>query len=273
MKFPTFLTNKTYIIIFLCIIIILLSLLIYLFDETNIAIQPHLNSVYSNSQELHKKYTKLLNENLEVKYENEVFIINQFLQPEFFNELKGKFNEKQFKSKDVYLRKGSGVNFFELHNNNEYFELLDLYYSSEITDLLTNIFKKNIQKPPLHDPNACSLLIYMNQGDHIDWHKDGSRYNGDRYVVLLTIVNENADKTGLSQNEFMYSYNGEEIPVKLQENSIIIFKGSEISHKSTAIGEKERRVLLSMTFCDICQEKKNLAVYLDEKIKHAVIYQ
>ena len=113
----------------------------------------------------------------------------------------------------------------------------------------------------------------MNQGDHIDWHKDGSRYNGDRYVVLLTIVNENADKTGLSQNEFMYSYNGQEIPVKLQENSIIIFKGSEISHKSTAIGEKERRVLLSMTFCDICQEKKNLAVYLDEKIKHAVIYQ
>jgi hypothetical protein len=86
------------------------------------------------------------------------------------------------------------------------------------------------------------------------------------------LVNENADKTGLSKNEFIYKYQGKDYPIKLQENSIIIFRGSDILHKSTGIDENERRILLSMTFCDICQEKKNIFQFVYEKIKHMVIY-
>jgi hypothetical protein len=172
----------------------------------------------------------------------------------------------------MYFRKGSGIDFFDLHNNDNYNGLLELYYSNHLLELLSNIFKKPIQKPSLNDADASSLLIYTNKGDFIDWHKDFSLYYGDRYVVLLTIVNENKDKTGLSQNEFIYTYEGRKYPIKLKENSIVIFKGSEVFHKSTGIDEDERRILLSMTFCDICQEKKNIIQFIYEKIKHLIIY-
>jgi len=58
----------------------------------------------------------------------------------------------------------------------------------------------------------------------------------------------------------------------MQENSLIIFKGSELIHQSTAIGENERRILLSMVFCDICQEKKNVFNQIYEKTKNFAFY-
>ena len=272
MNFYNFFTDKNTIIIFLCIIIILFSLVFYLFDTMNIKAQQHLNKIYTNTQKLQQKYGNIINKNPEIISENGIYIINNILHPDFFQYLKTQFDNKTFVSKNIYFRKGTGIDFFDLHNNG-YNGMLEFYYSTQLLDLLSNIFKKPIQKPSLNDADACSLLIYTKKGDFIDWHKDHSLYYGDRFVVLLTIVNENKDKTGLSQNEFIYNHEGHEYPMKLQENSIIIFKGSEVLHKSTGIDENERRILLSMTFCDICQEKKNIIQFVYEKIKHLVIYQ
>jgi len=273
MKITNFVTNKNNIIIFLLIVIIILSIVFYLFDTINIEAQKHLNQIYINSQDLQKIYGKFMNENPEIISENGIYIINNVLKPDFFQYIKTQFDNKSFTSKNSVFRKGTGINFFDLHDNKDYNGLLEFYYSGQLLDILSSLFKKPIQKPSLSDTDACSLLIYTKKGDFIDWHKDHSLYNGDRFVVLLTIINENADKTELSQNEFIYVHDGREYPVKLQENSIIVFKGSEVLHKSTGIDEKERRILLSMTFCDICQEKKNIIQFIYEKIKHLVIYQ
>ena len=139
-------------------------------------------------------------------------------------------------------------------------------------NILSNIIGKPIQRISLSDPNACSLLTYTNKGDYINWHLDYSNYYGDRYVVLLTIVNENSEKDNLSKNLFKYTYNRKINSLKMKENSLIIFKGSEILHKSTAIDDNERRILLSMVFCDICQEKKNVFNILYEKSKNFILY-
>jgi len=66
--------------------------------------------------------------------------------------------------------------------------------------------------------------------------------------------------------------NGKEHTLKMKPNTLVIFKGSEILHKSTSIGENEKRILLSMVFCDVCQEKKNIVSYVYEKVKNAVVY-
>jgi hypothetical protein len=264
--------NNKIIIVFLILIIIFLLALFYLFDVENIEVQKHLNSIYDNSSIINSKFNRLINQNPEIFVENEVYIINNFLNPDFFGYLKSQFDNKTFTSKNFGFRKATGINFFDLHGNEEYMGFLELYYSTELSDFLANILKKPIQKPPLNDTNACSLLIYNNKGDFIDWHQDYSLYNGDRYVVLLTVINENAEKNGLSENEFVYKHMDKEYPLKFQENSLTIFKGSEIPHKSTSIDENERRILLSMTFCDICQEKKNIVQYFYEKIKNYVVY-
>jgi hypothetical protein len=75
-----------------------------------------------------------------------------------------------------------------------------------MTNFLTNTIGKPIQRTTLSDENACSLIIYSKKGDYIDWHKDFSNYYGDRYVSLLTLVNENEITGDLSENEFYYIY-------------------------------------------------------------------
>jgi hypothetical protein len=85
-------------------------------------------------------------------------------------------------------------------------------------------------------------------------------------------VNENKEGDKLSANVFKYTYNEKIHSLKMKENSLVIFKGSEILHKSTPIDEDERRILLSMVFCDICQEKKNVFNIIYEKSKNYILY-
>lgn len=219
-----------------------------------------------------KMFSKIVNPKYSVIYENNVIIVNDFLSKEHFNVIKKQFDDKEFESRDFLLRKASGVNFQNLHES-EYKGLLEMYYSNHILDFLSKIIKKPVQRISLGDPNACSLLIYSKKGDHINWHYDYSNYYGDRYVVLLTIVNENAAKDGgLSQNIFQYNYEGKIYDLKMKENSIVIFKGSEILHKSSEIDDNERRILLSMVYCDICQEKKNVFNIIYESTKNYIVY-
>jgi len=263
---------KNIYIIILIIIILILLLIFYLFDIKNITVQKYLNSVYNNKKILNATFPELINKNLNIKHENSLIIVNDFLNKNYFNYLKNQFNDKTFKSNDILYRKASGYDFFNLHDSNDFNGFIELYYSSEILNSLSEILKKPIQRTPLNDPNACSLLLYSNKGDYIDWHIDHSLYYGDRYVVLLTLVNENADKTQLSENEFHYIHNNITYKIKMKPNTLVIFKGSEVMHKSTAINEGEKRILLSMVFCDICQEKKNIITFIYEKMKNYVMY-
>jgi hypothetical protein len=265
--------NYNNIIIYvLILIIIILLILFYLFDKKNIDVQPHLERINFNNQKLENKFKYFINKDYRVIRENNIIIINDFLNPDFHIFLKNQFDNVKFVSKNVYYRKGSGYDFFKLHNTDEYVGFLELFYNNDLLSNLSKIIGKPLQRTPLSDLNACSLLIYSKKGDYIDWHKDYSIYNGDRYVALLTIVNENEKKNNLSQNEFYYVYNNVEYKFKMKPNTLILFKGSEILHKSTSINENERRILLSMTFCDICQEKKNIIHYTYENMKNMIIY-
>jgi len=263
--------NNVYIYLLIFIIIILL-LLFYLFDIKNIKVQKYLNNIYNNNILLKNQFKNYINDKYIISEKNNIIIIEDFLNPSFFDFLKNQFNDINFKSKDFYLRKASGLDFLNLHKSNDYNGLLELYYSSEILDFLGHILKKPIQRPTLSDSNASSLLIYSNEGDYIDWHKDYSIYNGDRYVILLTLVNENSSKDDMSNNEFVYIYNNKNYKFKMKPNSLVIFKGSEVYHKSTSIKANEKRILYSMVFCDICQEKKNILHFTYEKIKNNILY-
>jgi len=263
---------KSTTIIVLIIIIICLFILFYLFDQKKTQVQPHLNKIYKNSKKLHNKHVNFLNEHMKISHTNGMIIIDDFLIHNYYIFLKQQFDNKQFESKDILVRKGGGKSFFNLHSANEYNGLLELFYSNELLELLTTILQKPINRPPLADENACSLLIYSNNGDHIDWHYDFSNYYGDRYVVLLTIVNENDKQNDLSENEFQYVHKGKTIIIKMKPNTLVIFKGSEVKHRSTSIKENEKRILLSMIFCDICQEKKNILNFAYEKIKNSILY-
>jgi len=263
--------NLYLLILSIVLIIFIIIIILFYLKEKNVFAQKYLNNIQEKLEE--KDYSKITNPKASVIYENNVIIVNDFLSKEYFQSLRNQFDDKKFESRDFVLRKASGINFEELHKSKDYKGLLEIYYSNFVLNYLSKVIKKPVQRISLGDPNAASLLIYSKKGDHINWHYDYSNYYGDRYVVLLTIINENAEKDGgLSNNIFQYNYNGKIYDLKMKENSIIIFKGSEILHKSTEIEDKERRILLSMVYCDICQEKKNVFNAIYENTKNYIIY-
>jgi hypothetical protein len=275
---------------FLLIMVLILLLIIFFYDIENTESQKYLYNIYKNNIDIKNKYGSIINPNLKVnKINDKMFLVEDLLNIDYFNYLKSQFINKKYKTIDIYFRKGNGINFRDLHKSTEYNGLLELYYSDEIIKLVSNVIGKNVQRTPLSDNNSCSLLIYSNKGDYIDWHKDYSNYYGDRYVVLLSLINNNIMQECCSENEFMYEkqIEGEDENInkvkmdltsdkigklKLKPNNLLIFKGSEILHKSTEIGFGEKRILLSMTFCDICLEKKNIVNILYESVKNNSLY-
>lgn len=266
------LKNKTIIYILIAIIVLLL-LIFLLFDKKNTDVQKHLQHIYNRLQKIKKQYPKIINPNKKIILDGEIKYIEDVFVPEYHKMISDQFEDlSMYNSKNLGVRKASGMNFIDMHKTDNYTGCLETYYNSEFLEYLSSLIKKPLQRTNSSDINSCSLLVYSQEGDHIYWHIDNSIYYGDRYVVLYTAVNENATKDGVSKNEFYYKLNGKEQKLQLKPNSIIVFKGSEIFHKSTEIGKNEKRVLLSMTFCDICQEKKNIINYIHDKIKNAVTY-
>jgi len=259
-----------YLIITIILLVFFFVIIILYLTEKNIIVQDYLETIHKRIH-IHKdKYSNVINNNYRIKKENNIIIVNDFLDTNYFQYIRQQFDNTTFESRNFLVRKASGINFFNLHKE-KYDGILELYYSNDFLNILSDIIGKPVQRISLSDPNACSLLTYTNKGDHINWHLDYSNYYGDRYVVLLTIVNENKEGD-LSKNVFKYTYNGKIHSLKMKENSLVIFKGSEILHKSTPIDENERRILLSMVFCDICQEKKNVFNILYEKSKNYILY-
>jgi hypothetical protein len=265
---------KTNIIIlaFLIIFSFLFFLQLYFSNDVNIKAQTYLENIYENSKVLKQDFPVWINPNFTKETENSIFIIRDILDPDFFKHLRTSFENKTFDSMNYGMRKGNGINFIQLHQSANYSGVLELYYSNTLLDTVSEIVGKSVQRTPLSDPNAESMLIYVNEGDHIDWHKDYSNYYGDRYVGLITLVNENADKTGLSAGAFQYKIGDKEYSMHMPENSFMIFKGSEIVHRGTPILPGEKRILISMVFCDICQENTNIFNKMYEKIKNFAVY-
>jgi hypothetical protein len=262
--------NMFLLIVTIVLVLLFITIIVLYVNEKNTNVQFFLYNIYEKINKNPNQKT-IINPNYKVTKENNIIIVNDFLTKDYFDFIRKQFDDKQFESRDFLVRKATGVNFFNLHKEN-YNGLVELYYSNNLLNTVSDIVKKPVQRISLADPNACSLLVYANKGDHINWHLDYSSYYGDRFVVLLTIVNENSEKNDLSENIFKYKYKNKINDVKMKENSLIIFKGSEIMHKSTAIGDNERRILLSMVFCDICQEKKNVFNIIYEKTKNYILY-
>ena len=251
-------------------LILIIILIFNCYYEQNTSVQKYLPIIFKNKNNLKKKYINFLSKNKQIIQKNKIIYIENFLDKAFYKYLINQLNCKKFKSNNMIFRKGSGVSFYDLHTN--YNGFIELYHSYELNEFVQNQLGKVMNKPSLNDKSCCSLLIYTSKGDFIDWHYDYSSYYGDRYTILLTLINENKDKSDLSSNKFIYLDNGKKMEIKCKPNSLIIFNGSNIKHMSTPIDSNEKRVLLSMTFCDICQQKTNIFNSIYDKIKEFVIY-
>lgn len=176
-------------------------------------------------------------------------MMDNILPPDDFVRLVGEV-EDLVETERSYLpahKKGGTVAYETLERQAP--SLVDLYRSSELCSLVSDVVRLKVEATPLHDQSSCSVLFYEKPGDHIGWHYDHNFYRGRHFTVLVPMVNRGREPNGLSQARLMARQNGRDQIIPTPPNSMIVFEGARVRHKVTPIGEGERRVIWSMTFC------------------------
>jgi hypothetical protein len=128
-------------------------------------------------------------------------------------------------------------------------ELVAFYHCTELRRLCSEVVGADLVPTPINDQSSCSLLVYQRMGDHIGWHYDHDFYRGRHFTVLLTLVNERRGQLGTSSARLEANIAGEVRVVPTPSDTLVIFEGARVRHRVTRLGEDERRILLSMTFC------------------------
>lgn len=188
----------------------------------------------------------------------------------FFDFLKRKVNQiilsnRKKKTSNHIFRKASILSKNDLNNT----IVSELYPT--FLPLINKITQTLGKFKCVTDKSYYNVLIYDKPNDFISWHKDPNHYIGNRLTVLLCLENTNENKTGLSSASLEYYLPGDKKlkSIKMKPNSILVFNGSNISHRATSISDGDKRVLVSYTYCNNC--KKTIGGYIVKTIKEKIL--
>jgi hypothetical protein len=203
-------------------------------------------------------------------FEQKLAVIDNVLPPSSFSDIATEI-EKLVETERSYLpthKKGGTVAYETLIEKAP--NVVALYHSAAMQALVSNVVGERVEPTPLHDQSSLSVLFYEKPGDHIGWHYDHNFYKGRHFTVLIPIVNRGAGENGLSQAQLSAKLGREEITIATPPNRMIMFEGAKVVHKVTPIGEGERRVVLSMTYCT--DPRNSLAQGVARRIKDTAFF-
>lgn len=233
-----------YIICALCLLFVSLSIT---FPKDNVCetslFNPSINKI--NLQDYSQRFQ-----------ENQLVLIRDVFKSEFFAQLKehimNNLNSSVMKRNTTFesIRKAITVKASDMES---FYIVRDIYYSKHFKLFLRNVTGMELENVSCNDEASMNLLVYNKPNDFISWHTDPNHYIGNRLTILISIINQN-EKDDLSTSELQYMQNGELKSIKMPPNSMLIFNGSDIKHRATSIGDGDTRIVLSFTYCDICQE-------------------
>lgn len=143
-------------------------------------------------------------------------------------------------------KQGGTVAYEALHHHA--LDCLALYHSTALRHWLSECIGAAVWPTADHDQSSCSLLYYIEPGDHIGWHYDHNFYRGRHYTVLICLVNESTQGKGSSSALNYRDLQGGEHTLEIAPNILVVFEGARIHHQVTELGPGELRVMLSMTF-------------------------
>ena len=174
--------------------------------------------------------------------------IPNFLPEESFRALKQEIESLTLVSRGhvPMYRKGGAIDYETLKQHAP--QALELYQSTELKAFITKIIGTPVLQTPAHHLNSLSVLVYSQPGDHISWHHDKNYYRGRYFTALLAIENRGHAADGLSSLRLLVRKKDGDITVPTPPNTLVLFEGEKIFHRTTQLKEGERRVLLSMTY-------------------------
>ena len=201
--------------------------------------------------------------------DGEVFFLPNFLDSEISGEMRRKMLDvlpeldRMSHRSGNFMRKGLSISQADKSSKDvdSIFKVLD---APETTSKIATRTPLRVEFVPRTDANRLSLLMYLREGDGMEWHFDGNNYYGERWVGLYTILNRDGNGSKPSSVELVIrsANSHRELALPTTENSLLLFRGDKHFHKVTRALEGDRRVVASMLFCDVCERKLNPLAHL-----------
>jgi len=206
------------------------------------------------------------------KHSRNVYYFKNFYPVKLKNKIKNiilKNKNHKFRLNNI-VRHASSISHHQMINT--YYEsIIEIFRDIRTLNIIRKKTGMNLQLVPRLDPNQLSIFFYEDKGDGITWHKDSDLYEGNRWTCIYTVINEGSNN-GKSHGTFRYKINNKEYSIDTESNSIILFKGNNITHKVDDIKENENRIVISLVLCDVCAMKQNLVNYFYSKIINYSFY-
>jgi len=128
-------------------------------------------------------------------------------------------------------------------NINKYAPNVITFYKNELCKLVSKKLNLKLFPTDLNLPTSCSILIYENEGDWINWHYDYNYYDGRFFTLLIPITNN------LTCTQFQFKNDNNEIKsINLINNNSICFEGNYLYHRASKLCKNEKRILLSCQY-------------------------
>lgn len=179
----------------------------------------------------------------------EILVIENFLPPSVLDALQGALPTLAPAVTRNYLpghKKGGSVSRFALDRLAPTYG--QLYRSPALLDWMRGLSgRPELQHCPDRDPHTYALYYYTEAGDHIGWHFDTSYYRGQRYTLLLGLVDRSSCKLEVVQ------WKGDPArerltPVTLSPGTLVFFNGDRCWHRVTPSQAGEERIALTFEY-------------------------
>ena len=105
-----------------------------------------------------------------------------------------------------------------------------------------------LQPCPASDPHACALYFYTEPGDHIGFHYDTSYYRGERFTVLVGLIEQSSSRLACQLYRNVAGREPVDLDLKTDPGTLVLFNGDKLWHSITPLGAGEERVSLTLEY-------------------------
>ena len=204
--------------------------------------------------------------------QNEFIFLARFLPPEVTDQFLAEVERLRPDVNRNYVprhKKGGSVSYYALLS--EAPAILDLYRSPALRSFLSRLVDAPLLLCPEDDPHACALYFYTEPGDHIGFHYDHSYYKGNRYTVLIGLV-ERSQSCRLVARLYKGQPSREirEMRIPMEPGSMVVFNGDKLWHAVTPLEAGGERVILTLQY--VTDQRMGPLKHLFSNLKDAFAY-
>jgi hypothetical protein len=165
-------------------------------------------------------------------------------------------------------KKGGSVSFYTLLEQAP--TIVALYRAPAFVQFLAALTGQRLQACPPGDPHSCALYFYTEPGDHIGFHFDTSYYRGNRYTVLVGLIERSSSRLVCQLHKKDPARAPVEVKLATHPGTFIFFNGDKLWHAITPLGEGEERVSLTLEY--VTDPSMHPVKRLFSNLKDAVAY-